>query len=311
MASAAAHPLPLLAIALAASLIVPSSAFCDGAVEPTPPPVSAAPPPPAPRAYAPAACVSDAKVGVVVAVSGSAHAQAAGQPPRSLACDAALNACEEIVTAPGASLAFLSGDVLVRVGGDSRVALAGAEGTPDLFVQRGSVRSTDGRRAGAAPVQLGSRDLAASASGADVELETNGAGPSRLCAHAGSAAVEVGATSRTLGAGQCLAAQGGGVASFAAAEEPSSGFGADGFCAFEVALDDSLTPGDVAAPPLDFFPAGDPGGDVPRDSCDVPGAGCNGGHNDVFDDPDPVPGCDSPGVDCGGEGGTPGSGGQR
>lgn len=276
MAIAPPYPLSGLAIALAASLSVPSPAFCDRAVELTPPPVSAAPPAPAPRAYAPAACVGGAKVGVVVAVSGAVHVQAPGQPPRSLACDAALNACEEIVTAPGASLALLSGDVLVRVGGAARVALAGAEGAPNLFVQRGALRSTDGRSAGAAPVRLGSRDLAASASGADVEFESKLAGPSRLCAYAGSAAVKAGATSRTLGAGQCLAAQGGGVATFDAAEEPSPGLGADGFCAFEVALDDSLTPGAVAAPPLD-----------------------------------PVSGCDSPGVDCDGEGGTPGSGGQR
>jgi hypothetical protein len=301
MASAAPRALPLLAIALAAGLIAPSPAFCDGAVEPTPPPVSAAPPPPAPRAYAPAACVGDAKVGQVVAVTGTAHAQAPGQPPRPLACDGALLACEEIVTAPGASLAFLSGDVLVRVGGDARVTLAGTEQAPDLFVQRGALRSTDGRSVGAAPVQLGSRDLAASASGADAELETKQAGPSRLCAYAGSAAVEVGATSRSLRAGECLAAEGGGVASFAAAGEPTLGLGAAGFCEFEVALDDSLAPGDVAAPPLDFFPAGGVGDDVPRDPCDEPGAGCNGGHNDLFDDPDPETGCDSPGVECGGD----------
>ncbi len=289
------------AVALVALLAAPSPAFCDGGTEPTPPPVSAAPPAPAPRAFAPAVCVGDAPIGQVVSVAGAAHAQAPGEAPRSLACDDALRACEEIVTAPGASLGFLSGDVLVRVGGDSRVALAGAEGAPNLFVHQGAVRSTDGRSAGAAPVKLGTRDLAASASGADAELSVGAAGPSRLCTYAGSAAVEAGATSRTLAAGQCLAAEGGGVASFAAVGEPALGLEAPGFCAFEVALDDSLTPS-VGAPPADIFPGGDPADDVPRDPCDEPGSGCNGGGSDLFDDPDPVPGCDAPGVDCGGNG---------
>jgi hypothetical protein len=254
-----------------------------------------------PRDNTPGPCVGDAQVGQVVAVSGAAHAHAPGQAPRSLACDDALRACEEIVTEPGASLGFLSGDVLVRVGGGSRVALAGSEGAPDLFVHNGSVRSTDGRSAGAAPVKLATRDLAASASGADAELSAGAAGPSRLCAYAGSSVVEAGASSRTLGAGQCLAAERGGVASFAAAGDPALGLEGPGFCAYEVALDDTLSPGDVAAPPLDVFPGGDPADDVPRDACDVPGAGCNGGGADRFDDPDPEPGCGAPGVDCGGD----------
>ena len=111
--------------------------------------------------------------------------------------------------------------------------------------------------------------------------------------------------SRTLGAGQCLAAQGGGVASFAAAGDPSLGLEAPGFCSFEVALDDSLSPGDVAAPPLDLFPGGDPAADMPRDPCDEPGSGCNPTQRrrrPGFDDPDPVPGCGAPGVDCDGGG---------
>jgi hypothetical protein len=288
----------LLAIALAAAALAPSASFADGVAEPAPPPVSAAPPP-APRENAPGPCVGDAPVGQVVAVSGAAHAHAPGQAPRSLACDDALRACEEIVTEPGASLGFLSGDVLVRVGGGSRVALRGSEGAPDLFVHNGSVRSTDGRSAGAAPVRLTTRDLAASAVGADAELDTSASGPSRLCAYDGSAVVEAGASSRTVGAGQCLAAQGGGVASFAAAGDPSLGLDAPGFCAFEVALDDSLAPGDVAAPPVAIFPGGDPAGDIRRDPCDEPGAGCNGGGGGIeFDDPDPVPG----GGGSGGEG---------
>ena len=139
------------------------------------------------------------------------------------------------------------------------------------------LRAHDGRpqrRRGAG--ELTTRDLAASASGADAELTTSASGPSRLCTHDGSAVVDAGASSRTLAAGQCLAAQGGGVASFAA--RPAirrSGLEAPGFCSFEVALDDSLSPGDVAAPPLDVFPGGDPAGDVPRDPCDKPGASCD------------------------------------
>src|SRR5688572_20949030 len=127
----AAHPphrtLSLLAIAFTAAALAASAAFADGVAEPAPPPVSAAPAP-APRANQPGPCVGDAQVGQVVAVSGAAHAQAPGQASRGLACDAPLRACEELVTEPGASISFLSGDVLVRVGGGSRVAVAGSEG---------------------------------------------------------------------------------------------------------------------------------------------------------------------------------------
>jgi hypothetical protein len=305
-----------LAAALAgAALAVPAPVFGDGVEEPTPPPVSAAPPP-VPRAYEPGPCLGNETIGVVVAVSGSAQAVAPGGAPRALACDDPL-VCEEIVTAPGASLSFVSGEVLVRVGGDSRVGLNGSPGAPELFVERGAVRSTDARSAGAAPVRLAARDLAASAAGADLELEARAAG-SRVCAYDGSAAVDAGPRARTLAAGRCLASEGGGLASFAAAE-PSLGLEPAGFCAFEVALDDSLTPGDVAAPELFAFPGGDPASDIPRDPCDVPGSGCSARPNsepappppppppppggpggDIFDDPDPVPGCDVPGVSCGG-----------
>jgi hypothetical protein len=305
MASRTPHrTLSLLAIAFSAAALAPSAGFADGVEEPKPPPVSAAPPP-APRANEPGPCVGDAPVGQVVAVSGAAHALAPGQAPRALACDDALRACEEIVTEPGASLGFLSGDVLVRVGPGSRVALAGSEGAPDLFVHSGAVRTTDGRSAGAAPVKLTTRDLAASASGADAELTTGAGGPSRLCAYEGSATVAAGASSRSVAAGQCLAAQDSGVASFAAAGEPARGRVAPRGGAVEVGHDDTLSPGDVAAPPLDIFPGGDPAADVPRDPCDDPGAGCSprSGRDGGFDDPDPVPGCGAPGVDCGGGGG--------
>jgi hypothetical protein len=297
----------LLLLALFAALAAPASVFADGVEEPKPPPVAA--PPPVVKDNAPAACTGDGSVGQVVAVSGDARIQAPRAASRELACDDGLGACAEIVTAPGASLAFLSGDVLVRVGGGSRVALAGDEGAPDLFVHQGSVRTTDGGRAGGAPVRLGTRDLAASASGADAELSAGG-GPSRLCAYEGSAVVEAGASSRTLGAGECLAAERGGVASLAAAGDPARGLEAPGFCSYQVALDDSLSPGDVAAPPPDVFPGGDPADDIARDPCDEPGAGCNpkGNGGARFDDPDPVPGCGAPGVDCGGGGGGKGGG---
>jgi hypothetical protein len=98
-----------------------------------------------------------------------------------------------------------------------------------------------------------------------------------------------------------------------AATAPSVALDAPGFCSFEVALDDQLSPTDVAAPELFAFPGGDPASDTPRDPCDVPGSGCGarprgqsgpptpgGPAGDVFDDPDPVPGCDVPRVSCGG-----------
>jgi hypothetical protein len=286
--------LPLLAVSFTA--LAASAAFADG-VEEARPPVSAAPPP-VTRANEPGPCIGNAPVGQVVAVSGTASAGGRGH-----ACEDTLRACEHLVTGPASSIAFLSGDVLVRVGPDSRVALDGAEGAPKLFLHDGSVRSTDGRAAGAAPVRLVTRDLAASASGADAELTARSPQPAQLCAFEGSALVEAGASSRSLPAGQCFAAKDRGIASFAAAAAPSLGLEAPGFCAFDVALDDSLAPGDVAAPPMDIFPGGEPVDDVPRDPCDEPGAGCNGRavSGDLFDDPDPVPGCGAPGVDCGGQ----------
>jgi hypothetical protein len=290
----------LAAAVLGATLATPAPLLADGVEEPTPPPVSAAPPP-APRAFGPAPCAGDQVIGRVVAVSGTAQAVAPGAAPRALGCDGPL-VCEEIVTAPGASLQIVSGEVLVRIGGDARVALNGSEGAPELFVQRGAVRTTDARRPGAAPLRLAARELAASASGADLELSAGGASGAaagaRLCAYDGSAAVDAGPEARRLGAGQCLVAGEGGLVGFAASE-PAVGLAAPGFCSFEVALEDHLTPGDVAAPELFAFPGGEPASDIPRDPCDEPGSGCNRGRDFPFDDPDPVPGCDVPGVACG------------
>jgi hypothetical protein len=295
----AAWKLSLAGAALGAWLAVPTPVVADGVEEPAPPPVSAAPPP-APRANEPAPCLGGETIGQVVAVSGSASAVASGGAPRALACDAPL-ACEELVTAPGASLSFVSGGVLVRLGGDSRVALSGSAGAPELFVARGAVRTTDAGEAGAAPVRLVARDLAASASGADLELETQAGAPSRLCSYDGSAAVDAGPHARTLAAGQCLEAHGGRLSTFAAAE-PRAGLEPPGFCHFELALQDHLTPADVAAPERFVFPGGDPASDIPRGPCDDPGSGCSAGRDFPFDDPDPVPGCDVPGVSCGGQG---------
>jgi hypothetical protein len=184
----------------------------------------------------PGACTGDARIGPVVALSGDAAAVAAGQPPRALGCNAVLRACEEIVTAPGASLAFLAGDVLVRLGPDAHVRVSGSASAPALFVVRGAVRSTDGSGRAAESVRLRSRELAAVAASADTELEARPAdGPTRLCAYAGEATVAVGESSRRVAAGHCLAAKGGGVATFAAPGEPALGREAAGFCGVEVA----------------------------------------------------------------------------
>lgn len=288
------------ALALGAAVLAPSASLGDGVVEPTPPPVSAAPPP-APRGFAAGPCVGDAPIGQVVSVSGGAHAHAPGQGPRPLACDDVLRACEELVTEPGGSLGFLSGDVLVRVGPGSRVALAGSEGAPDLFVHHGAVRSTDGRPSGAPPVRLTTADLAASASSADAELTSGAGDASRLCTYEGRATVEAGAASHEVGAGRCLAGGAGAPARLAAAGAPGLALDAPGFCSYEVAIGDELSPTDVAAPAVAMFPGMDPGRDILRDPCDEPGAGCNAFFSDGgigFDDPDPEPGCGAPGVSC-------------
>jgi hypothetical protein len=290
---------------LGTALAFPTPLLAGGEGEPTPPPVSAAPPP-APRAYAPAPCTAGAPIGQVVSVTGSAHA--GGPSPRALGCDDPVH-CEEIVTGPGASLAFLSGDVLVRVGSDSRVSLDGSEGTPELFVHHGSVRTTDARAETAAPARLVAHDLSASAAGADLELTTAAGSATRLCALDGTASVDAGPSARTVGAGNCLSSEAGALTG-SAASGPSVGLGDPGFCGFAVALDDHLAPGDVAAPGGGFaFPAFAPAGDIVRTPCDEPGSGCSGapgltggggaGGNPIpFDDPNPVPGCDVPGVSC-------------
>jgi hypothetical protein len=292
--------LQLPAVLLGLALVLPAPASGDGVEEPAPPPVSAAPPPVA-RANEPGPCAAGAPLGQVVALTGAAHAQAPGEAPRALACDDRLRACDEVVTAPGASAGILAGDVLLRIGPDARVRVEGSEAAPELFVHRGSVRSSDARAPGAAPVRLTSRDLAASASGADCELETAAGGPSRLCAHAGSVAVQAGAASHTLAAQQCLASLLGDAPTFAAAGAPTLGVEAPGFCAFEVALADALAPGAVAAPGFGGFPDIGPAQDITRDPCDRPGSACAGAASEIpFDDPDPVPGCGAPGVVCGG-----------
>ena len=288
--------LSLTAAALGAALAVPAPVLGDGVGEPAPAPVSAALPPVA-RTNEPAPCLGEETLGQVVAVSGDVQAVAPGAAPRALGCDAPLR-CEELVTAPGASLSFVSGDVLVRVGGDARVALSGSAGALELFVLRGAVRTTDARAAGAAPLRLVARDLAASAAGADLALEAEAGFPSRLCAYDGRAAVELGARATTLAGAACLEAREDGPVRFAAAG-PALGLEPPGFCAFEVAVVDHLTPLHVAAPDAFPFPGGTPAPDIARGPCDAPGSGCSAGRDFPFDDPDPVPGCDVPGVSCG------------
>jgi hypothetical protein len=291
------------AAVLGAALALPAPLLAGGEGEPTPPPVSAAPPP-VPRANAPAPCTGDVPIGQVVAVTGSAQAGS-----RTLGCDDPVH-CEEIATGPGSSLSFLSGDVLVRVGSDSRVSLDGSEGAPELFVHRGAVRTTDARSTTAAPSRLVAHDISASSAGADLELTTAAASASQLCAFDGTASVDAGASARTLRAGECLASEAGSM-STRAASGPSVGLGDPGFCGYAVALDDHLTPSDVAAQDLFVFPALGPAGDIVRDPCDSPGSGClgsdalstNGGPDGEdlrppFNDPDPVPGCGVPGVSC-------------
>jgi hypothetical protein len=281
---------------LGTALALPVPLLAGGEGEVTPPPVSAAPPP-APRAYAPQQCSASEPIGQVVSVTGTAHA--GGPSPRALGCDDPVH-CEQIVTGPGSSLEFLSGDVLVRVGSDSRVSLDGSEGTPVVFVHHGSVRTTDSRSETAAPARLVAHDLSASASGADLELTRAEASASRLCAFDGTASVDAGPSARTLRPGECLSSEAG-VLTASAAAGPSVGLGDPGFCEFAVALDDHLTPGDVAAPGGGgfAFPAFAPAGDLIRDPCDDPGSGCSGapgltgadggGSPIPFDDPNPRP----------------------
>ena len=123
---------------------------------------------------------------------------------RTLGCDDPLH-CEEIVTGPGSSLSFLSGDVLVRMGSDSRVSLDGSEGTPELFVHRGAVRMTDARGATAAPARLVAHDLSASSEGAELELTSASDSAEQLCTFDDTDSVDDGPSAHTLRAGECLA----------------------------------------------------------------------------------------------------------
>jgi hypothetical protein len=180
-------------------------------------------------------CTGGARIGPVVALRGEASVRAPGGESRRLACDDVIRACDEVVTAPGASLALFADDVLVRLGPDAGVVVSGSAAAPVLFVARGAVRSTEGSAWPAESVQLRSRELTAVAAGADAELEVRPAGgPTRLCAYTGEAAVTVGENARRVAAGQCLAAKGGGVATFAAPGEPVLGLETAGFCSVDV-----------------------------------------------------------------------------
>jgi hypothetical protein len=248
---------------------------------------------PEPRAAERGDCVASGPLAVVASVEGDVRAIAPDGSSRALACDAVVNACEQVVSGAGASASLLVDDAVVQIGPDSRAVLS-ARPAPELAIERGSARVVDARDEAADRVQLYTPLLSASTGRGDAEITRNG-DVARVCAHDEPVVVMTRDGARSVPAGSCLEA---GVASeprSVGADAPSVALGDTASCPFYVAGVPALIPpvGSAAAdgPGIDPF---DPPG---RDSCDDPGSGCSA-VCEICEDPDPGTGCGFPGSPC-------------
>jgi hypothetical protein len=275
-------------IALAAA--APLAAGADGVGPEKAPHASAAP---APRNAERGPCVPSGEIGRVASVQGDVQAISPDGSARALACDDGVNACEQIVTGPGANAALLVDDAIVQIGPDTRATLS-ARPAPEVALERGGVRVVDVRDAAAQRVQLFTPQLSASPGRGDAEIVRDGESV-RVCAYDEPVVVMARDGAKTVAAGTCLETDAASAFAGSPAAAPSVALADGAACPFHVAGLPGLVP-PVASPP----PAGpelDPFEPPGRDACDEPGSGCSGA---VFDDPDPGSGCGFPGSPCGG-----------
>ncbi|HEY8119764.1 MAG TPA: hypothetical protein VII78_00470 [Myxococcota bacterium] len=281
------------ALLFAAVASAPLSVHADGAGPVRAPHASEAP---RARSAEHGDCYGNAPLARVASATGEVRALAPGGGSRALSCDDAVNACEAIVTGPGASIGLLVDDALVQLGPDSRAQLS-ARPAPEVALERGSVRVVDERDEAAQRVQLYTPTLSASTSRGDAEMARDG-DHVRVCAHDEAVVVMAHDGARTLAAGRCFESGGSGALASSPAGAASVPIGDAASCPFIVAGLPRVIPPVSGAPPdgpgIDPFDA--PG----RDSCDGPGSGCAAVRT-IADDPDPGTGCGMPGSPCGGE----------
>ncbi len=280
---------------LSALTLAPLAAGADGVEEPQAPHATLAPPP---HVSERGPCVGDAPIGRVGTLDGAATLARDGASARGLACDDVVRACDLVETGPGAAVGLLLGDAWVQLGPDTRARVA-QQPTPEVALERGSVRVIDERAQATQRVRVSAGTLTASGGRGDLELSAAPDGV-RVCALDQSAVVEIGDHAQTLAAGSCLATTPGGAEPAGSASGPALALTDTDACPFEVALLPGLAPPPVGEGPLGEFPKLVPFDAPGRDACDQPGSGCASVPSDIFDDPDPDSGCGIPGSPCGG-----------
>jgi hypothetical protein len=122
--------------AAAALALIPLAALSDGAGPVKQPHATQAP---TARGAERTDCVPSGPLGRVASLTGDVRAVAPDGSSRALACDALVNACEQIVTGAAASAALLVDDAVVQIGPDTQVALS-LRPAPELAVERGAAR---------------------------------------------------------------------------------------------------------------------------------------------------------------------------
>jgi hypothetical protein len=187
-------------------------------------------------------------MGSVVSTAGDAFVEGA-DGRRPLDCGAAVGAGERIVTAAGARLALVAGDVYLQMSPGAGAAVGRtAAGAPSIEISSGQVRLVDMRPAGAPPLVIATPHSQASGFGTDTEVTVSGAG-SELCEAAADLEVTAleGDASIVARRGECVTLGSGAAPSTAPKGAPRIALaGAEG--CIEVAAVDHFTPG-VAAPP--------------------------------------------------------------
>gem|GEM_PF-3125109 len=315
----------VIALALLCWTLVPATASAGGdsglaGDHSELPAVAAGPPAPL---QGPALACDGSSVAQVVGLSGVAMAQAPGQPPRNLACDDVVHACETLITSPGARVGLLADDVFTQVDTDSRLEIGGGPGV-SLFLHSGGMRLIDTRGSGSPDYHVGTPNARISGRGGDAELQVgleHTAAVTLACSHVGTLKVSSAGQGAAAEAGSCREADGRSLRSLAAGE-PRIGLPDAMDCGFKVATWDDFAPGDVAAPPFGpaAFPGVGPAQEFRRQPCDIPGSACGktfteetgpivqgGGLNSTGGGGPPPPGV-GPALQGGGLNGTGGGG---
>ncbi len=242
------------------------------------------------------ACEPSGPLARVASVQGDVRAVGPDGSSRALACDDVVNACEDVVTGPGASAGLVIDDAIVQIGPDAQVELS-ARPAPELAVERGAARVVDGRDEAAQRVQLYAPGVSASTGRGDAELVREG-DVVRVCAHDEPLVVMAQDGAKTVPAGSCLETKVLGGFTIVPAGAPTVALGAMGACPFYVATVPTTVPPVSSPPPTG--PGIDPFDPPGRDSCDDPGSGCRA-LCEICEDPDPDTDCGFPGSSCGGD----------